>query len=84
MNLGHAHKTSFWYLLEVFSKFFDENPRHFYGGVPRGGTSPCRPYKGVPDRGMKVLFKERPSYNFVLINKNYIIAQYDAKVSEVI
>ena len=34
MNLGHAHKTRFWYLLEVFSKFSDEHPRHFYRGVP--------------------------------------------------
>ena len=36
MNLGHAHKTSFWYLLGVFSKFSDEHPRHFYKGVPPG------------------------------------------------
>ena len=31
MNLGHAHKTKFWYLLGVFSKFSDEHP------VTRGG-----------------------------------------------
>ena len=37
MNLGHADKTRFWYLLRVFLKFSDEHPRHFYRGVtPRG------------------------------------------------
>ena len=34
MNLRHAHKTRFWYLLELFSKFSDEHPRHFIRGVP--------------------------------------------------
>ena len=34
MNLGDSHKTRFWYLLEVFSKFSDEHPRHFIRGVP--------------------------------------------------
>ena len=34
MNLGHAHKTRFWYLLGVFAKFSDEHPRHFYKGSP--------------------------------------------------
>ena len=34
MNLGHSHKTRFWYHLEVFSKISDEQPRHFYRGVP--------------------------------------------------
>ena len=34
MNLGHAHKTRFWYLLELFSKCFDEHPCHFHRGVP--------------------------------------------------
>ena len=34
MNLGHAHKTRFWYLLGVLSKISDEHPRHFYRGVP--------------------------------------------------
>ena len=34
MNLGHAHKTKFWYLLGVFSKFSDEHP------VTRGGGTP--------------------------------------------
>ena len=33
MNLGHAHKTRFWYFLGVFSKFSDEHPLHFYTGV---------------------------------------------------
>ena len=33
MNLGHAHKTRFWYLLGVFSKFSDGHFRHFYGEV---------------------------------------------------
>ena len=33
INLGHAHKIRFWYLLGVFSKFPDEHPR----GVPPGG-----------------------------------------------
>ena len=33
MNLGHAHKTRFWYLLGVFSKFPDKHLRHFYKGV---------------------------------------------------
>ena len=41
MNLGHAHKTRFWYLLGVFSKIYDKQPRHFYRGLhhpppPRG------------------------------------------------
>ena len=50
MNLGHAHKTRFWYLLGVLSKFCDERLRVFYRGVPspptpRGNeyTSSCRP-----------------------------------------
>ena len=30
MNLGHAHKTRFWCLLGVLSKFSDERPRHFF------------------------------------------------------
>ena len=30
MNLGHAHKTRFWYLFGVFSKISDKHPRHFY------------------------------------------------------
>ena len=30
MNLGHAHKTRFWYLFVVFSKISDKRPRHFY------------------------------------------------------
>ena len=34
MNLGHAHKTRFLYLLELLAKFSDEYPRHFYRGVP--------------------------------------------------
>ena len=34
MNLGHAHKTRFWYLLGVFSKFSNEHPRLLYRGVP--------------------------------------------------
>ena len=36
MNLGQAHKTRFWYLLGVFSKFFDEQPRqlNFIGEYP--------------------------------------------------
>ena len=29
MNLGHGHKTRFWYLLWVLSKFSDEHPRPF-------------------------------------------------------
>ena len=29
MNLGHAHKTRFWYLLGPFSKFSDEHPGYF-------------------------------------------------------
>ena len=33
-ELARAHKTRFWYLLEVFSKFSDEHPHHFYRGVP--------------------------------------------------
>ena len=33
-EFAHAHKTRFWYLLEVFSKFSDEHPHHFYRGVP--------------------------------------------------
>ena len=36
MNLGHAHKTRFRYLLGVFSKISDEQPPHFYREVPPG------------------------------------------------
>ena len=32
MNLEHAHKTRFWYLLGVFLKYSDEHPRYFFGG----------------------------------------------------
>ena len=35
MNLGHTHKTRFWYLLRLVSKFSDEHPRHFIGSTPR-------------------------------------------------
>ena len=35
MNLGHAHKTRFWFLSGVFSKFSDEHPRTFIGEYPR-------------------------------------------------
>ena len=34
MNLGHAYKTRFWYLLGVFSKFSNGHPRLLYRGVP--------------------------------------------------
>ena len=34
MNLGHAHKTRFWYLSGVLSKISDEHLRHFYRGLP--------------------------------------------------
>ena len=37
INLGHAHKIRFWYLLGVFSKFPDKHPPHIYRGVPPGG-----------------------------------------------
>ena len=33
MNLGQVHKTRFWYLLGVSSKFSDEHPLHFDRGV---------------------------------------------------
>ena len=33
-EFAHAHKTRFWYLLEVFSKFSDEHPHHFYREIP--------------------------------------------------
>ena len=38
MNLGQAHKTRFWYLLGVLSKFFDEQhrPFNFIGEYPPG------------------------------------------------
>ena len=35
MNLGHTHKTRFWYPLGLFSKFSDEHPRHFIGSTAR-------------------------------------------------
>ena len=35
--MGHAHKTRFWYLLGVLSKFSDEHPRPFYRKVPPPG-----------------------------------------------
>ena len=34
MNLGHPHKTRFWYLLGVFSKFSDKHTRHLCRRVP--------------------------------------------------
>ena len=35
MNLRHAYKTRFWYLLGLmFSKFSNEHPRHFFMGIP--------------------------------------------------
>ena len=33
---SHAHKTGFWYLLEVVFKISDERPRPFYMGAPFG------------------------------------------------
>ena len=56
MNLGHAHITRLWYLLEVFSKFSDEHPRHFYRGVPPG-------YRLVPIEGV--------SLNSTLLSTSY-------------
>ena len=44
MNLGHSHKTRFWYLLEVFSKFSDKYPVSFIGeypSPPRAVTCPA-------------------------------------------
>ena len=32
MNLEHAHKTRFWYLLGVFLNYSDEHPGYFFGG----------------------------------------------------
>ena len=40
VNLGHAHKTRFWYLLGVFSKFSAEQPRHFYGQYSPASSHP--------------------------------------------
>ena len=34
MNLGLIIKHDYGTFLGVFSKFFDEQPRHFYRGVP--------------------------------------------------
>ena len=34
MNLGHAHKTKFWYLLREVSKFSDEHPVTFIEEYP--------------------------------------------------
>ena len=57
MNLGHAHKTRFWYLLGVLSKFCDERPRLFYRGVP----SPHPPGEmSIHRRVVRVLM----TYNF--------------------
>ena len=40
LNLGHTHKTRFWYLLGVFLKF-SNYPHHFYGEVfPPPGSGP--------------------------------------------
>ena len=39
MNLEHARKTRFWYILEVFLKFSREHPCHFYRGVLPPGNS---------------------------------------------
>ena len=38
--MGHAHKTRFWYLLGVFSKFSAEQPRHFYWQYAPGIFTP--------------------------------------------
>ena len=37
-NLGHAHKTRFWYLLGVLTKFSDEHPVTFIGEYHQGRT----------------------------------------------
>ena len=34
MNLGHAYKTNFWYILGVFSKFSNKHPINFIGEFP--------------------------------------------------
>ena len=51
MNVGQAHKTRFWYLLGVFSKFFDEQHHHFnfIGEYPQGTVHYIMP-KGNPTR----------------------------------
>ena len=61
MNLGHAHKTRFWYL-------FDKHPRHFYRRLhpPSGVKKPalimteqqrCTLYKSpdLPERNLYII-----------------------------
>ena len=38
MNLGHAHKRRFWYLLGVLTKFSDEHSVTFIREYPPGRT----------------------------------------------
>ena len=45
MNLGHAHKTRFWYLFGVSSKISDKHPRHFYRRLPPSPPPPFRSEK---------------------------------------
>jgi len=54
MNLGHAHKTRFWYLLGVFSKFADEHPHHFYRRVPPAPPPPGSSYKIISNTRLKL------------------------------
>ena len=55
MNLGHAHKTRFWYLLGVVSKFSNEHLRHFYRGVPPGIRARLRSYYLVNNLNIHVI-----------------------------
>ena len=50
MNLGQAHKTKFWYLLGVFSKFSDDLLHHVYRGVPSRALLTIL-FRGVTQRG---------------------------------
>ena len=50
MNLGHAHKTRFWNLFGVFSKFSDHHPHHFYRRVLPLGSS----YKIISNTRLKL------------------------------
>ena len=63
MNLGHAHKTRFWYLLGVFS---DEHPRHFYRGVSPGKIYPF--FGRAHIEPSKTSVKRTTSAHLILVN----------------
>ena len=57
MNLGHTHKTRFWYLLGVFSKFCDEHtPVTFIEENPPRPWGRASPYKHLLSSPLSIGF----------------------------